>query len=107
LTRVGNQTSFRRDCDYILIPNISFPSLLVGNQTSFRRDCDLFGSSKSSLPTFLVGNQTSFRRDCDPNPREGVKWPLRVGNQTSFRRDCDIQLNNNIIVVIRRKPDLI
>ena len=41
-----------------------FYKLSVGNQTSFRRDCD-FSSAVIFTPFVFVGNQTSFRRDCD------------------------------------------
>jgi len=45
-------------------PPLGFTSFCEGNQTSFRRDCDFVRLANSTYPPF-EGNQTSFRRDCD------------------------------------------
>ena len=105
---VGNQTSFRRDCDYFafkislfLIPLCRKPDLI---QKGLRPSINKIIFS----PPFLVGNQTSFRRDCDLLNLFYIFLFDKVGNQTSFRRDCDPLLkflNPNIFIC--RKPDLI
>jgi len=61
-----------------------------GNQTSFRRDCD-YPSKTCHTSTRHEGNQTSFRRDCDTVICERLTSNLPEGNQTSFRRDCDVR----------------
>ena len=47
---VGNQTSFRRDCDETARSSVSTGSSFVGNQTSFRRDCDALTGQASVVP---------------------------------------------------------
>jgi len=79
----------------------------VGNQTSFRRDCDPPNPRRGQM-AFAVGNQTSFRRDCDVLFGASLPFPLvLVGNQTSFRRDCDLPLDIALFSYSCRKPDLI
>lgn len=59
---VENLTSFRRDCDNIILPQSS-AFTRVGTLTSFRRDCDY--SFCVCYLLFWVGTLTSFRRGCN------------------------------------------
>jgi len=70
--KIGNLTSFRRDCDqsyYI----ISCFNNYIGNLTSFRRDCDLLSINLTIFAFSTIGNLTSFRRDCDPQRKQTYK----------------------------------
>ena len=101
--RVGNKTSFRRDCD---VPGpLLCRRLLVGNKTSFRRDCDLelfscSNAASSETRPHLEGIATS--------PVSAIFFSsFEVGNKTSFRRDCDCRSHHMLRPRYCRKQDLI